>query len=87
MNTAASVAVLRMVDAQTGMTHLIRLEVVPLHRHSGRYPALCGGEIIAASLVSDSRAGLCPECRDRSNRPSTPHKRKRRLIPLQRRRR
>ena len=31
-----------MVDAGTGQRHLVRIEVVPLHRRSGRYPALCG---------------------------------------------
>jgi hypothetical protein len=34
-----------MVDTSTGQRHLVGVEVVPLHRRSGRYPALCGAVV------------------------------------------
>jgi hypothetical protein len=54
-------AVLHMVDAGTGVAHLIRLEVAPLHRYSGRYPGLCGAEVMAASLCAGA-SGRCARC-------------------------
>ena len=38
-----------MVDTSTGQRHLVRIEVVPLHRRSGRYPALCGAVVITGA--------------------------------------
>lgn len=37
-----SALALGMVDTRTGYRHLVAVEVVPLHRRSGRYSALCG---------------------------------------------
>lgn len=53
--------VLRMVDSQTSLQHIVRAEDASLHRHSGRYPALCGAEVVAASL-SAGASHICREC-------------------------
>ena len=37
------------VDTSTGQRHLVRIEVVPLHRRSGRYPSLCGTVVITGT--------------------------------------
>lgn len=54
--------VLPVVDSQTCTSHLINLDVAAVHRHSGRYPALCDASVIAASLIT-SPARDCSECR------------------------
>ena len=53
--------VLSVVDTCTGMLHRVRLETAALHRRSGRYPALCGVEVAAASLTTPA-ADDCREC-------------------------
>jgi len=40
------------VDTCTGESHRVPLEAVTLHRRSGRYPALCGVDVITASLTT-----------------------------------
>lgn len=42
--------VLSVVDTRTGEAHRVSIETAALHRRSGRYPALCGAEVITASL-------------------------------------
>ncbi|MGH3940761.1 MAG: hypothetical protein ACRDTG_19415 [Pseudonocardiaceae bacterium] len=49
--------VLSMVDTHTGESHLVPVEAVALHRRLGRYPALCGTEVPAASLDHIRRTG------------------------------
>jgi hypothetical protein len=53
--------VLSMVDAGTGQRHLVGVEVVSLHRRSGRYPALCGAVVITGANPTVS-AWDCQTC-------------------------
>jgi hypothetical protein len=57
--------VLSVVDTQTGMQHLVAIETAALHRRSGRYPALCGTDVITASLTT-TPAGNCRDCDTRA---------------------
>jgi hypothetical protein len=50
-----------MVDAGTGQRHLVRIEVVPLHRRSGRFPALCGAVVITGTNPTVSTRD-CQSC-------------------------
>jgi hypothetical protein len=50
---------MRMVDARTSMEHLITDESVVAHRHAGRYLAVCGAQVLAASLIAPQRS-RCP---------------------------
>ena len=50
-----------MVDTSTGQRHLVRMEVVPLHRRSGRYPALCGVVVVTGADPTAS-AWDCQKC-------------------------
>ncbi|MGB6163613.1 MAG: hypothetical protein WCF33_20675, partial [Pseudonocardiaceae bacterium] len=45
----------------TGYRHLVAVEVVPLHRRSGRYPALCG-EVLADGRLTLSGCASCVSC-------------------------
>ncbi|HSZ30938.1 MAG TPA: hypothetical protein VK784_14445 [Pseudonocardiaceae bacterium] len=56
------VLVLGIVDTSTGYRHFVAAEVVPLHRRSGRYPALCG-EVIAATRRTVSGCASCDALR------------------------
>lgn len=49
------------VDAQSGVEHLITDASAMEHRHSGRYLALCGARVLAASLT-DPGGRRCPVC-------------------------
>jgi hypothetical protein len=49
------------VDAVTGTEHLITDESAAEHRHAGRYLALCGTEVVAASLTAPA-GGRCGSC-------------------------
>ncbi len=49
-----------MVDTCTGTQHRVPVETAALHRRSGRYPALCGVEVAAASLTTPPT----DDCRD-----------------------
>jgi hypothetical protein len=60
MSTPAPLA-LSMVDTNTGQRHLVRVEVVPLHRRSGRYPALCG-EVLTGGRLTVSGCATCARC-------------------------
>ena len=53
--------VLSVVDTCTGELHLVAIETAALHRRSGRYPALCGAEVPAASLTTASES-RCQDC-------------------------
>jgi hypothetical protein len=52
---------LGIIDAQTHVEHLVTDESAREHRHSGRYLALCGVQVLAASLTATDR-GRCPRC-------------------------
>lgn len=50
-----------MVDARTLTEHLIDFDTFTAVRHQGRYVALCGTEVLAASMTTEER-GHCREC-------------------------
>lgn len=50
-------------DARTRVEHLMTDAAAMEHRHSGRYLALCGSEVLAASLTDPGR-GRCRPCRE-----------------------
>jgi hypothetical protein len=52
---------IRIVDARTSMEHLITDESAVAYRHAGRYLALCGAQVLAASLTAPQRS-RCPAC-------------------------
>jgi hypothetical protein len=52
---------MRIVDARTSMEHLVTDESVAAHRHAGRYLAVCGAQVLAASLTAPQRS-RCPAC-------------------------
>ena len=53
--------VLSVVDGRTGVLHLVAVEAAALHRRSGRYPALCGADVVSASLTT-APAQECQDC-------------------------
>lgn len=58
---AGAALVLSVVDSRTGAAHLFAVETAALHRRSGRYPALCEADVIAASLTT-APASDCQDC-------------------------
>lgn len=60
-----AVLVLSMIDTCIRESHLVPIEAVALHRRSGRYPALCGADVPAASLTTPP-ARRCPDCATRA---------------------
>lgn len=48
------------IDAGTHVEHLVG-DSAMAHRHLGRYLALCGAHVLAASLTDPGR-GRCREC-------------------------
>jgi hypothetical protein len=50
------------VDSRTHVQHLMTHEVAAAHRHAGRYLALCGAQVLAASLTTPERR-RCQMCR------------------------
>jgi hypothetical protein len=52
---------IRIVDARTSMEHLITDESVAAHRHADRYLAVCGAQVLAASVTAPQRS-RCPAC-------------------------
>lgn len=57
----STVLVQTMVDARTLTEHLIDLDTIAAARHEGRYTALCGTEVLAASMTTKER-GFCRKC-------------------------
>ncbi len=51
---------LGVTDAQTQVEHFLSEESVAEHRHAGRYLALCGVHVLAASLTASPRAHCGP---------------------------
>jgi hypothetical protein len=58
-----------MVDGATRVEHLM-VDPSVEHRHAGRYLALCGAEVLAASLAEPGRA-RCRPCREAAG-PNAP---------------
>ena len=54
-----------MVDARSGVGHLVAVETAAVHRRAGRYPALCGMEVIIASMLAEPE-GQCRDCQHRA---------------------
>lgn len=52
---------LGITDAHTHVEHLVTDESAMEHRHSGRYLAMCGAQVLAASLAAPGR-GHCATC-------------------------
>lgn len=50
-----------MVDTSTGPRHLVAVEVVALHRRSGRYPALCG-TVVSTGTTPTASTRDCQNC-------------------------
>jgi hypothetical protein len=61
---------LSVVDTCTGTLHRIPVEIAARHRHSGRYPALCGVEVASASLTTPA-ADECRDCAARAQQAAT----------------
>ncbi|MGH3938502.1 MAG: hypothetical protein ACRDTG_07670 [Pseudonocardiaceae bacterium] len=61
--TDASRAILvqTMVDAQTLTEHLIDLDTLAASRSRGSYLALCGNEVLAASMTTEEQS-FCQKC-------------------------
>ncbi|MGQ0776520.1 MAG: hypothetical protein ACT4NY_19190 [Pseudonocardiales bacterium] len=59
--TGSAILVQTMVDAQTLTEHLIALDGIAEARQQGRYTALCGVEVLAASMTTEER-GYCRKC-------------------------
>jgi hypothetical protein len=59
--------VLSLVDTNTKQLHLVPVEAVPLHRRSGRYPALCGVDVLTANRTT-APARNCRDCVTRAER-------------------
>ena len=57
----SSVLAQSMVDAVTLTEHLFDLDSIAESRHQGRYIALCGIEVLAASMTTKER-DFCREC-------------------------
>lgn len=81
-------SVLQMVDSRTRVLYLVRLDVVQPHRYSGRYPALCGIDVLAADLGA-GETSRCIPCRsqlaaspDRSGDDRSPTKSPTHLQPF-----
>lgn len=56
---------LGITDAHTEVEHLVTDDAVVAHRHSGRYLALCGVQVLAASLTVRERT-RCRPCHRRA---------------------
>ena len=56
--------VFAVTDARVGTGHLVTQDAMAAGRRAGRYVALCGGEVLAASLTA-GESGHCRSCRDR----------------------
>ncbi|MGH3939840.1 MAG: hypothetical protein ACRDTG_14665 [Pseudonocardiaceae bacterium] len=56
-----AVLVQTMVDAQTLIEHLIDLDIIAAARSRGRYTALCGIEVLAASMTTEENR-FCRKC-------------------------
>jgi hypothetical protein len=62
--------VLSVVDTRSRESHLVAVDTAALHRRSGRYPALCGAEVITASLTTPA-ARHCRDCANQAQGATT----------------
>jgi hypothetical protein len=53
--------VFAVTDARTGSAHLVTEDGMAAGRRAGHYPAVCGVEVLAASLPPPE-SGYCPSC-------------------------
>jgi hypothetical protein len=51
------------VDSRSHIQHLMTYEVAAEYRHAGTYLALCGAQVLAASLAAPERR-LCLMCQE-----------------------
>jgi hypothetical protein len=58
---AARVLLAELTDARSRRTHLVTEAAFAAGWRTGRYPAVCGNEVLAASLTTPG-AGYCPAC-------------------------
>lgn len=61
---APRVFVVEVTDARTGRAHLVTEKSFAVGCQAGRYGAVCGVEVLAASLATPE-VGPCQLCRDR----------------------
>lgn len=59
------------VDTRTGALHRVAVDIAALHRPAGRYPALCGAEVPAASLTTPATTA-CRRCAELMSPPGAP---------------
>ncbi|MGH3899319.1 MAG: hypothetical protein ACRDTA_13975 [Pseudonocardiaceae bacterium] len=53
----------RWVDVRTNTTHLLTPDAAAAGRlRAGRYVALCGADVLPASLTEPGRCGVCQPC-------------------------
>jgi hypothetical protein len=50
-----------MTDARTGVAHLVTDDAAAAGRRAGRYRAMCGADVLAASLTTPE-SGYCRSC-------------------------
>ena len=60
--TARAVALRAVVDVSSALAHLVTDEAMAAGRRSGRYLAVCGDRVLAASLTAPE-SGYCKRCR------------------------
>jgi hypothetical protein len=65
---ATALRVTAVTDARTHRAHLVTDEASTAGRRSGRYKALCGAIVLAASLTTPDR-GRCDVCTHRAAPP------------------
>ncbi|MGH4010892.1 MAG: hypothetical protein ACRDTH_22495 [Pseudonocardiaceae bacterium] len=53
---------LAVTDAQTSLAHLVTVQAMAAGRLHGRYTAVCGYPVLAASLTAPA-SGSCQDCR------------------------
>lgn len=60
-----TVMALSVVDSRDRVGHLVGVQAAALHRRSGRYPAMCGAEVLSASMLTEP-GGNCRDCQRRA---------------------
>lgn len=66
-NPGVVLSALTVIDAQTGEAHQVADEAVDTGRSSGRYVAVCGTDVLAASLTTPAVKN-CQSCAERLGR-------------------
>jgi hypothetical protein len=60
---------IELVDARTRVAHQVSPDVLLAGRARGEYEALCGAQLLAASLTDPGR-GRCESCREQATPPA-----------------